>query len=87
MSYSTISNVPCTFLLWIWEALKAIIPTMIAIMFIYGAAKYISSADDPSGRQKGKQICMHSVIGALIYILSVSVMLAVGLTQADVCHN
>ena len=51
-------------------AIYVIAPTMVGLMFTYGAIKYIFSADDPGGRKQGKMICIHAIIGGVIIILA-----------------
>ena len=38
-------------------------------MFLYGGVKYVISADDPGGRKQGKMICIHAMVGGLLFML------------------
>jgi hypothetical protein len=51
-------------------ALAVIGPTLVVVMFFYGAAKYIFSADDPGGRKAGKNTIIHSIIGGILILLA-----------------
>jgi hypothetical protein len=50
-------------------AIRVVGPTLVALMFTYGAVRYIFSADDPAGRKQGKTICVHALIGGLLLLL------------------
>ena len=61
-----IHYVPCQIITSIWDVLRGVAPIMFGIMFLFGAARYAYSADDPGGRKQGKNIIIHAIIGALI---------------------
>ncbi|MBD3417084.1 MAG: hypothetical protein GF416_08140 [Candidatus Altiarchaeales archaeon] len=46
-------------------ALKRVGNTIAFIMFIYGAAKYVYSADDPAGRKTAMGVCIAAVVAFL----------------------
>jgi hypothetical protein len=50
-------------------AIRVVGPTIVALMFTYGAVRYIFSADDPAGRKQGKTICVHALIGGCLLLL------------------
>ncbi len=60
----------CDILKAIGYALGTVGPMLVALMFLYGGVKYVSSADDPGGRKQGKTICIHAVIGGIIIALA-----------------
>jgi hypothetical protein len=63
---AAIATVPCTIANAIGNALLVIGPSIVLLMFIYGAAKYAYSAEDPGGRKQGRDICIHAIIGGII---------------------
>ena len=77
---ANIEDVPCSVIVGVWDAVRAIVPALIAIMFMYGAAKYVYSAEEPGGRQQGKTICIHAIIGGIIMGLIAAVVSAIGMT-------
>ncbi|MFH1404208.1 MAG: hypothetical protein ABIH11_08075 [Candidatus Altiarchaeota archaeon] len=50
------------------------------VMFVYGGLKYIFSADDPSGRKTGLNICIAATIGALLIVISKEVVSVIVVT-------
>jgi hypothetical protein len=62
-------KVPCSILSGVFAAITAIAGTMMVIMFVYGGVKYVYSADDPGGRNGGKNICIQALIGGIIVSL------------------
>ena len=77
-----ISAVPCEVIKQVADALKAIIPGLVGVMFLFGAAKYIYSADDPGGRKQAKSMINAAVIGA---ILAGTLELARGAIRGGTC--
>jgi hypothetical protein len=63
------ADVPCSILHSIKYALENIVPTLVALMFVYGGLKYTYSVDDPGGRKTGKNICIQSIFGGLLFAL------------------
>jgi hypothetical protein len=49
-----------------------------ALMFVYGGAKYVYSAEDPGGRKQAKSIAVNAIIGLLIVILSQGIVQMAG---------
>jgi hypothetical protein len=60
----------CQVLTPIIETLTAIGPALVIVMFLYGGAKYVYSADDPGGRKQAKSILVNSIIGGIIILLA-----------------
>jgi hypothetical protein len=71
--------VPCVIIRGVMEALQRIAPAIIMLMFLYGAARYAYSADDPGGRKQGKNILIHTLIGSLIIGLIISIIATMGI--------
>jgi hypothetical protein len=69
----------CSIVKPIYDTLQVVGPTLVLIMFVYGATKYAYSADDPAGRKQGKDICVHAIIAGLLLMLSFTVMSILGL--------
>ncbi len=44
------------------------------VMFLYGAAKFIYSADDPGGRKQGKDVCIAALIAMIIINIAPTVI-------------
>jgi hypothetical protein len=74
----------CSVISPVVDVFVAIGPTLVLLMFLYGAVKYVYSADDPGGRKQGKDICIHAVIGGMLLLLTWSVLTILGL-QAKLC--
>jgi hypothetical protein len=66
------AGIVCSILIQIYNALRAIGPAMVLLMFLYGGVKYVYSADDPGGRKQGRDICVHSLIGGIIILIALS---------------
>jgi hypothetical protein len=75
---AAIEDAPCLLIGGVYAALQGIAPSIVAIMFIFGAAKYVYSADYPGGRKQGKTICIHAIIGAIIMALLVGIITIFG---------
>ncbi|MFH1054558.1 MAG: hypothetical protein V1744_00530 [Candidatus Altiarchaeota archaeon] len=75
---SPIEAVPCSIIGGLWDALRAIGPSLIVIMLVYGAAKYIYSSEDPAGMKQGRDIFIHAIIGGIIMGLLAAIISAVG---------
>ncbi len=73
-TFASIHRVPCSIITAVWEALRIVAPLIFGIIFLYGAAKYVYSAEDPGGRKQGKTILIHAIIGALIMGLLVAIV-------------
>ncbi len=54
----------------IGDVLEKVAPVLVLLMFTYGGVKYVFSADDPGGRKQGKMICIYSIIGGILIILT-----------------
>ncbi|MFH1054559.1 MAG: hypothetical protein V1744_00535 [Candidatus Altiarchaeota archaeon] len=66
---SPFKDVPCSIINQVYGALNVVAPTLMVLMFTYGAVKYIWSAEDPGGRKTAKSICIAAVMGGIIFIL------------------
>jgi len=84
VSAQNIEDIPCSVIVGLWDALLAIGAALIALMFMYGAAKYAYGADDPGGRKLGKNIIIHAIIGGLILSLIEALMTMFNL-WSDLC--
>jgi hypothetical protein len=62
-------TLPCAIINQVYNAVFAVGPVIVVIMFLYGGVKYTSSADNPGGRNQGKTICIHAMIGGIIWSL------------------
>jgi hypothetical protein len=62
-------SIPCYLINQIFDVVDVVAPSLVAIMFAYGAAKYAYSADNPGGRNQGRTICVHALIGGIIFIM------------------
>jgi hypothetical protein len=56
----------CSLLRQINNAVLVLGPTLVAVMFLYGGIKYVMAADNPGGRNQGKTICIHAMVGGLL---------------------
>ena len=65
----TMARITCSIITQVYNAIRAIGPALVTLMFMYGGAKYAFSADDPGGRKQGKMICIHSVVGGILLLL------------------
>ncbi|HHQ44992.1 MAG TPA: hypothetical protein ENN13_02530 [Candidatus Altiarchaeales archaeon] len=50
----------------VYNAVITLAIPLATLMFIYGGARYVYSADDPGGRKAAKKICVHSLVGLII---------------------
>jgi len=76
---AAIEDVPCSIIKALYDAIfLSIGPTLVGIMFLYGAGKYVYSADDPGGRKQGKEMCIHAIIGGVIITMVDGVKTAMG---------
>ena len=62
-------SLPCTIIMQVSGTFYAVVPALVMVMFVYGGAKYAYSADDAGGRKQGKTICIHAIIGGIIFAL------------------
>jgi uncharacterized membrane-anchored protein len=69
VSATTMTVFICSIIRPIWTTLATIAPLFVGGMFMYGASKYIYSAEDPGGRKQGKEMCIHALIGAIMLVL------------------
>ena len=69
-TFSAFKSVPCDILITIGYAFAAVIPTIIMLMFVYGAGKYAFSAEDPSARKQALAIIRSAVIGGALFTLT-----------------
>jgi hypothetical protein len=69
-SATSMEKVLCSILMPIGSALRAIGPSLFLVMFVYGAVKYAYSAEDPAGRKQGMSICIHSLVGGIILLMT-----------------
>ncbi|HHQ44994.1 MAG TPA: hypothetical protein ENN13_02540 [Candidatus Altiarchaeales archaeon] len=80
---STVCDVLCVVL----TALDTIGGTLVIIMFLYGGLTYVYSADNPGGRKKGRDICVHSLIGGILIVLAGHALGWVGLSSNCICDT
>ena len=59
------SNV-CAILTGILDPLKIAGYTLVLLMILYAAVKYVYSADDPGGRKQAKSIVVNAIIGGIL---------------------
>lgn len=62
-----IMNIVCSVIQPVYKALRVATPTLVGLMFMYGAVKYAFSADDPGGRKQAKSIMIHAVIAGILF--------------------
>jgi hypothetical protein len=48
------------------------------VMFIYGAAKYVYTADDPGGRKQALGVCVAAVMAMLIITAATTIISGIG---------
>jgi hypothetical protein len=58
-------------------AFRRIGGSLCVIMFVYGGAKYVYSADDPGGRKQGMSICIAAIIGGIIIVSADTIITSV----------
>ncbi len=79
LAQAAIEDVPCSIVAALYTIIFTNVgPTLVGIMFLYGAGKYVYSADDPGGRKQGKEMCIHAIIGGVIITLITGVRAAMG---------
>jgi hypothetical protein len=61
------TSMPCTIVKQVKDTIDVVGPTLVLIMFTYGATKYAMSADNPGGRNQGKTICIHAIVAGLLF--------------------
>ena len=76
----------CSLLQSILNLFKAFFPALFVLMLIYGATKYIFSADDPGGRKVGKTRMIHAIIGIILLSLIRAILDMFGLTPEWYCN-
>jgi hypothetical protein len=59
-------TVPCRVVLDVLTLMTRAAATFVILMMIYGAIKYIYSADDPGGRKQGKNTIIHAIVAGII---------------------
>ncbi|MFH1404206.1 MAG: hypothetical protein ABIH11_08065 [Candidatus Altiarchaeota archaeon] len=69
----------CSVVTSIYQALWAIAPSFVALMFIYGGVKYVYGGDDPGARKSGRNICVHAIIGGILIAIASAVISIIGL--------
>ena len=77
---SNIEDVPCSVIVGVWYALRMIGPLILGVMFVYGGAKYVFSADNPGARKQGLTICLQVIIAGILLGLAVAIVTAAGIT-------
>jgi hypothetical protein len=82
VSSANIEDVPCSVIRAVWDAMRTIAPSLIIIMFMYGAAKYVFSAEEPGARQQGKSICIHALIGGIILAILSAIVSMTGIATS-----
>ena len=83
---SAIGSPLCSLLQSILNLFKAFFPALFVLMLIYGATKYIFSADDPGGRKVGKTRMIHAIIGIILLGLIRAILDMFGLTPGWYCN-
>lgn len=79
LAQAAIEDVPCSIVSALYQAIFQYIgPTLVGVMFLYGAGKYAYSADDPGGRKQGKEMCIHAILGGVIITMVTGVRTAMG---------
>jgi len=82
-----IKNVVCKVLKTVMDPLPTIGVSLVLLMIIYAAVKYVYSADDPGGRKQAKSIIVNALIGGIILLIAVPLgKLAVG-SNATFCEG
>ena len=57
------------------HSIKVIGLSLSVLMFVYGAAKYVYTVDDPGGRKQAMGICVASLIAMIIiYVADIIIM-------------
>lgn len=64
-----IKKTACSVIVELWNALSSIGAALVTLMFLYGGLQYVYSADNPGGRKKGRDICVHALIGGVLIVL------------------
>jgi hypothetical protein len=71
-----------TFTMGLACSIRKIGVTIGLIMFVYGGAKYVYSADDPGARKQALGICIAAIVAWLIISMAVDVINALGVGPA-----
>lgn len=80
VAQNTIKKVVCNVITYILQGIQPIGASFVALMFVYGGLVYVYSADNPGGRKKGRDICVHAIIGGIIVVLADGAAAWVGIT-------
>jgi hypothetical protein len=75
-------KVVCNLITPVWFTVTSVGPSLVVVMFVYGAVKYAYSADDPGGRKQGRDICIQAMIGGAIGILTYGILKAIAIAGA-----
>jgi len=54
----------------IYNELLPVAQAIALLMFVYGGAKYVYSAEDPGGRKQAKSIAVNAIIGLVIVAIA-----------------
>jgi len=67
-AYATVDfkTVPCRIILDVLTLMTRASASLVVLMMIWGAIKYIYSADDPGGRKQGKNTIIHAIVAGII---------------------
>jgi hypothetical protein len=76
-----VEDVPCSVIVGVWKAISTVGPSLIIVMFLYGAAKYAYGVEEPGARKQGRDICVHAVIGGVLMGLLVGIIHALKITE------
>jgi len=77
-----VAHIVCQVVNPIKGTVSTIAPTIVITAFIYGGIRYTFSADDPSGRTQGRNICIHALIAAILLLLVTAILTSMGLLTA-----
>ncbi len=74
-----VAHIVCKVINPIKGTVETIAPTIVIIAFVYGGIRYAFSADDPSGRTQGRNICIHALIAAILLALVNAILTGMGI--------
>jgi len=54
------------FVITLTRSIRVIGNSLVVVMFVYGGAKYVYSADDPGARKQAMGICVAAIVAGII---------------------
>lgn len=75
---ATYLGVITSFVCSLATSIRIIGNSLAVVMFVYGAAKYMYTSDDPGGRKQAMGICIAAIVAFLIIMMAGTVINQIG---------